>query len=97
MPLHAQLPAIRKALSEGRLLWKRHALERMLERGIPRRQVKQTVIEGEIVEQYPDDYPIPSLLCGRSPCMWCWPGMKIAGSAISLPPTGPTWNTLKAT
>lgn len=59
---HSQLLAIRNAVSEGRMLWKKRALERMLERGISRQQVKQAVAQGEVVEQYPDDYPIPSLL-----------------------------------
>ncbi len=62
MPLRAQLPAIRRAIADGRVLWKKHALERMLERGISRQQVKQAVTTGGIIEQYPDDYPIPSLL-----------------------------------
>jgi len=60
--MEQQLPAIRSATEHGRLLWKRHALERMLERGISRALVKQTILQGEVVESYPDDYPLPSLL-----------------------------------
>ena len=56
------LDDIRKAVTSGQMLWKRHALERMLQRGISRNRVKQAILEGLIVEIYPDDHPIPSLL-----------------------------------
>ncbi len=58
------LPRIREALAEGHLLWKKHALERMMEREITRKAVKQVVLEGYVLEVYPDDYPVPSLLIG---------------------------------
>ncbi|MEA3274298.1 MAG: DUF4258 domain-containing protein [Pseudomonadota bacterium] len=56
------LTAIRAAVKEGRILWKRHALERMLERGISRTMVKRAILDGQVIETYPDDYPTPSLL-----------------------------------
>ena len=56
------LTDIRNAVNAGRVLWKKHALERMLERGIGRNQVKNTILQGVIIENYPDDYPVPSLL-----------------------------------
>jgi hypothetical protein len=53
-----------EALDRGTLLWRAHALERMLERGITRAEVKETIRFGEIIEQYTDDRPFPSaLLC----------------------------------
>ena len=53
---------IRNAVNAGHVLWKKHALERMLERGISRNQVKNAILHGVIIENYPDDNPIPSLL-----------------------------------
>ena len=50
------------AVNAGRVLWKKHALERMMERGISRAQVKQAILQGGIIEYYPDDCPIPSVL-----------------------------------
>ena len=50
------------AVNAGRVLWKKHALERMLERGISRSQVKSAILHGTIIENYPDDHPIPSIL-----------------------------------
>ena len=76
---------IGNAAHAGRILWKKHALERMMERGISRTQVKQAILRathcmdnmiagisrtqvkqailrGSIIEYYPDDYPISSVL-----------------------------------
>jgi hypothetical protein len=39
-----------------------HASERFRQRNIKARDIKQAVFNGEIIEQYPDDYPFPSCL-----------------------------------
>ena len=63
MPLSTvTLNDIRNAVNADRVLWKKHALERMLERGISRSQVKSAILHGAIIENYPDDHPIPSIL-----------------------------------
>ena len=63
MPLAATMfTDICNAINAGRVLWKKHALERMMERGISRIQVKQAILQSSIIEYYPDDYPIPSVL-----------------------------------
>ena len=47
--------------------WYKHALERMQERDISRRDVKNCIMQGEIIEDYPDDFPHPScLIFGRT-------------------------------
>ena len=44
-----------------------HAAERFRQRGIKLKDVRYAVKTGEIIEQYPDDYPYPScLLLGKS-------------------------------
>ena len=44
-----------------------HAAERFRQRGIKAADVKNAVLTGEIIEQYPDDYPYPScLVLGQS-------------------------------
>jgi hypothetical protein len=50
------------AVLNGRIEWQTHALERMMKRGISREIVKQVLLEGEIVEDYPDDKPLPTAL-----------------------------------
>ena len=44
-----------------------HAKNKIEERQIKIRDIKNAVINGEIIEQYPDDYPYPScLICGKT-------------------------------
>lgn len=43
-------------------IWRKHALERMLQRSISRNEVIQCALYGEIIESYPEDYPYPSSL-----------------------------------
>lgn len=53
---------IAENVSRGRIKWQRHAFERMLERDINRDDVKEVLTEGEIIEEYFNDYPLPSSL-----------------------------------
>jgi hypothetical protein len=58
---------IKSLYKEESLRWTNHAFERMSERVIDRQDVKNVLFKGEIIEQYPDDYPFPScLLSGKS-------------------------------
>ena len=42
-------------------------MERCRERGIETKDLLNAVITGEIIENYPDDFPFPScLVCGKS-------------------------------
>lgn len=43
-------------------VWRKHALERMLERGIGRVEVISAARNGEIIEEYAQDFPYPSCL-----------------------------------
>ena len=51
-----------EALESGTIEWRRHALERMLERDISRKEVKITLRDGEIIENYETDVPFESAL-----------------------------------
>jgi len=55
-------------LCETRALrWTSHILARMFRRGISADDVKNALAGGEIIEQYPSDYPFPScLILGRT-------------------------------
>ena len=46
----------------GKLVFRAHAIQRMFERGITEGDVKDTMINGIIIEEYPDDTPYPSKL-----------------------------------
>jgi Domain of unknown function (DUF4258) len=61
-PSPTLLIEIQNAVNAGRIFWKKHTLERLLERGIRRIQVKNAILHGKVIEYYPDDYPVPSVL-----------------------------------
>jgi hypothetical protein len=44
------------------LVFTTHALRRMLEHGIRSGQIREVLEEGERIESYPDDTPLPSYL-----------------------------------
>ncbi len=46
----------------GRVVYRTHALQRMFARGIPLELVRSAVEDGEVIEEYPDDFPYPSKL-----------------------------------
>ena len=56
------LEALREAVVAGRLEWRRHSLERIMERSISRDYVKKTLLTGEVIEDYPENEPYPSAL-----------------------------------
>lgn len=47
---------------QDRILISLHAQERMRQRGIKQRDVRHCIVTGEVIEQYPDDFPYPSCL-----------------------------------
>ena len=50
-------------LCEARALrWTNHILERIFRRGISSDDIRNVLVYGEIIEQYPADYPFPSCL-----------------------------------
>lgn len=46
----------------GRLQWTNHCLQRLIKRNIARHSVKEALLNGKIIEDYPSDYPYPSCL-----------------------------------
>ena len=55
----------------GHITFRLHALERMFEREISESDVQHVLRTGEVIEDYPKDYPYPSRLllgwCGNRP------------------------------
>ena len=49
-------------MSQFRLVFRVHAIQRMFQRRISEEEVKQVVVTGEIIETYPTDKPFPSRL-----------------------------------
>ncbi len=46
----------------GRLIFSGHALRRMFERNIGKDEVVAAVADGEVILEYPEDQPYPSVL-----------------------------------
>ena len=53
---------LRQLVERGNLLWQKHCLERMQEREISTADVMNALATGEVIEEYPTDYPHPSCL-----------------------------------
>ena len=49
-------------MSQFRLVFRVHAIQRMFQRRVSEEEVRQVVVAGETIETYPDDKPFPSRL-----------------------------------
>jgi len=57
-----EVELLRQAVKLGAVHWSRHALRRSLERSIPRQRILDAILKGEVIEVYPQDMPLQSLL-----------------------------------
>jgi hypothetical protein len=53
---------LRRAISAGRIEWRKHVLQRMAERGISQQALLDVLLRGERIRDYPDDQPFASAL-----------------------------------
>ncbi|MEW6527748.1 MAG: DUF4258 domain-containing protein [Spirochaetota bacterium] len=53
---------IEEIIANGRIIWQKHALQRIFERNISRDSVLKAVLKGEIIKNYIDDKPFSSYL-----------------------------------
>ena len=53
---------LRNACNNDRIKWSIHAIKRLRERHISRKDYKNSIYTGEIIEYYPEDYRTPSCL-----------------------------------
>ncbi len=53
---------IQKLCTERKIRWSAHSLARLQERGLSRDDVISCILSGEIIEDYPEDFPHPSCL-----------------------------------
>lgn len=56
------LQEVQRLCLGGQIIWKDHAAKRLKERNIKTYDVENCIATGEIIEQYPTDYPGPSCL-----------------------------------
>ena len=53
---------IRTLSKQRKIKWTLHIIRKLQERGIYREDIYHAIENGQIIEQYPDDYPYPSCL-----------------------------------
>lgn len=53
---------LRKLCNSGKIKWTAHILMRLQKRNINPSDVRRSIMNGEIIEEYPTDYPYPSCL-----------------------------------
>lgn len=53
---------IKQFVNEGNLRWTNHIIIRLLQRNITLEDIEMVLLNGEIIENYEDDYPYPSCL-----------------------------------
>ena len=53
---------IKLLCNKGMLRWTNHVLVRLIQRSISTDDIVYSLLNGEIIEQYPTDYPYPSCL-----------------------------------
>ena len=62
-----EIKLIRQLCIERKIKWSIHSAQKMMERGIDRADVMNCLTSGEIIEDYPTDFPHPScLVFGKS-------------------------------
>ena len=90
---------LRKLCDEGVIQWTAHITTRMLQRRITREDVISAIRSGEIIEQYPDDYPFPSglvlglLLSGLPLHVVCGVGMGEVYMITCYTPNPHEWDS----
>ena len=55
-----KMDILQNLIRENKIRWSTHCVERMGERDISRADVKKCIGDGEIIEDYPNDFPYPS-------------------------------------
>lgn len=57
-----KIDTIKQLVREGKIRWTNHAIVRLFERNITQEEIESTILNGEIIEEYENDYPYPSCL-----------------------------------
>lgn len=53
---------IKKMIRDGKIRWTNHVIVRLFQRNISQEDIETALLNGEIIEEYENDYPYPSCL-----------------------------------
>jgi Domain of unknown function (DUF4258) len=56
------LAILREAVTQGRIQWRKHVLQKLAERGIQQQAVREVLLQGERIRDYTEDRPFPSAI-----------------------------------
>lgn len=57
-----KIEIIKKFFRENKIRWTNHIVMRLIQRNITQKDIEETILNGEIIEEYENDYPYPSYL-----------------------------------
>lgn len=56
---------IKILINDNKIRWTNHVIVRLFQRNITQEDIEKALLNGEIIEEYENDYPYPScLVCG---------------------------------
>ncbi len=57
-----KIDIIKQMVKEEKIRWTNHVVIRLFQRNITQRDIENALLNGEIIEEYENDYPYPSCL-----------------------------------
>ena len=57
-----KIDTIKQLIEENKIRWTNHIVIRLLQRNINQKDIEEALLNGEILEEYENDYPYPSCL-----------------------------------
>ncbi len=97
--MKTELDNIQNAVKSNKHRFRLHALERMVERDIQPEEIKEAILNGEVIDYYPDDKYGPSCLlfgkCGENKILHVHCFMDMFGSLPLMILSYPLKNGIK--
>lgn len=59
---NSNIDTIKHMINDGKIRWTNHVIVRLFQRNILQEDIENALLNGEIIEEYKDDYPYPSCL-----------------------------------
>ncbi len=56
------ITTIKQMVKDGKIRWTNHVIVRLFQRNITQEDIESALVNGEIIEEYENDYPYPSCL-----------------------------------
>ena len=60
-----EIEKIKQLVREDKIRWTNHAIIRLFQRNITQEDIQSAILNGEIIEEYENDYPYASCLVSR--------------------------------